>query len=228
MSCHVRTRQPHRAAPAARAATFVGLLTPGIPAWATIALVALLGASVSVPYYVSGALHWCSAVAGHGTTTRCCTRLLCTLHYAACCPNVANAANSVHRCRCPPSTSVAAAASPPCWREVSRVAASVAHAHLSGRLGPLPTAAARVTGAMPLDIAALTHGHATAADRRCCAAAATETGAFGAAMLFDLAVGRMLSPGGGGWPAVIKVCSSSGVEHRGLLSLAQHWLLVQC
>ena len=36
-------------------------------------------------------------------------------------------------------------------------------------------------------------------------AAATETGAFGAAMLFDLAVGKMLAPGGGGWPAVIKI-----------------------
>ncbi len=35
-----------------RAASFVGLLTAGIPAWATIALVFLLGASVSVPYYV--------------------------------------------------------------------------------------------------------------------------------------------------------------------------------
>lgn len=55
--CHITSLKI--AAPAPPAATFVGLLTPGIPAWATIALVALLGASVSVPYYVSRALDCC-------------------------------------------------------------------------------------------------------------------------------------------------------------------------
>lgn len=48
----------------------------------------------------------------------------------------------------------------------------------------------------------------TADDRLCCVRTATETGAFGAAMLFDLAVGKMLAPGGGGWPAVIRVSSA--------------------
>ena len=66
-------------------------------------------------------------------------------------------------------------------------------------------------------VAATVSEHVAAADGRlCCAATATETGAFGAAMLFDLAVGRMLSPGGGGWPAVIKVCSAPIVVHHGV------------
>lgn len=68
-----------------------------------------------------------------------------------------------------------------------------------------------------LNIAAMTSGLVAAADSRlCCAATATETGAFGAAMLFDLAVGRMLSPGGGGWPAVIKVSSVSDLKYRAM------------
>jgi hypothetical protein len=47
------SQQQPECCPSCDTATFVGLLTPGIPAWATIALVFLLGASVSVPYYVS-------------------------------------------------------------------------------------------------------------------------------------------------------------------------------
>jgi hypothetical protein len=63
--CRIATLKVLR--PAARAATFVGLRTPGIPAWATIALVALLGASVSVPYYVRGALDCCSKCCRHAS-----------------------------------------------------------------------------------------------------------------------------------------------------------------
>lgn len=36
-------------------------------------------------------------------------------------------------------------------------------------------------------------------------AGATETGAFFCAMIFDVLVGRMLRPGGGGWPSVLKL-----------------------
>lgn len=87
------------------AASFVGLLSPGIPPVATIGLVFLLGASVSVPYYV-----------------------------------------------------------------------------------PLPAFNIRRGGGF----SAVLEG-------------ATETGAFAAAMLFDLAVGRMLAPGGSGWPGILKL-----------------------
>jgi sugar phosphate permease len=93
------------------AASFVGLLAPGIPAWATVALVFLLGASVSVPYYV-----------------------------------------------------------------------------------PLPAFNIRRGGSF----SAVLEG-------------ATETGAFGAAMLFDLLVGKMLAPGGAGWPGVLKVLLGAAI-----------------
>lgn len=90
---------------ACTALSFVGLLTPALPAAATVALVFLLGASVSVPYYV-----------------------------------------------------------------------------------PLPTFNIRRGGGF----SAVLEG-------------ATETGAFFCAMIFDVVVGRLLRPGAGGWPAILKV-----------------------
>lgn len=52
----------------------------------------------------------------------------------------------------------------------------------------------------------LRHSAPYAAIEACpCLPAATETGAFGVAMLFDLLVGKFLAPGGAGWPGVLKV-----------------------